>query len=69
METMGLHATTGLTLLPTPPDKQARAAGKREALATKRTNIQAQALYDDLGYARDENYGLYALALKEADRA
>lgn len=32
-------------------------------LATERTNEQAQALYDDLGYEREEDYWHYALTL------
>ena len=32
-------------------------------LATERTNTSAQALYDDLGYERDDAYWHYALTL------
>ena len=35
-------------------------------LATERTNTAAQALYDDLGYVRDEDYWHYALPLGDA---
>ena len=35
-------------------------------LATERTNTAAQALYDDLGYVRDDAYWHYALPLGDA---
>ena len=35
-------------------------------LATERTNTTAQALYDDLGYVRDDAYWHYALPLADA---
>ena len=32
-------------------------------LVTERDNVSAQALYEDLGYARDDAYWHYALSL------
>ena len=33
-------------------------------LATERTNHAAQALYDDLGYVRDDDFWTYEFSLK-----